>query len=435
MKIFTVLMTLLLLVALIASCASPAAKEAPVDPLSGEKLFADVAKYVSFGIHRTAYPGDIETAKWIAESLEQAGLDVELKTWPVRQFFLKECSLVVDGEEFDSFPGWYPNTEPVTGTLAQYSRKDHSNLKGNIAYAGSEVGMAVQTRLFKIAEAVRDEGAIALVIVGQTQGDSGLISAGNARQKGDGLEYHQSPLPIPTIVVAPNDNAKLAAAAARGATVSINIEGEDKADAKAHNVVGILDRGDKWIVVTTPMSGWFTCGGERGPGIAMFLGMARLFAQQDTEHSLAFISVSGHELWFSGGHYILDEYLPAYNINPENVTIWCHLGACISCRTWERVGNDYIPLDERTTSYLVGTEEVFPLLETAFKDIDNLNIGTGAYGGEMRSIADAGFNAFHFFGINYFFHTAQDTEKETSPELLEPIARAIANILVQLDSK
>lgn len=435
MKFFTILMTMLLLVALIASCASPGAKEVPPDPLSGDQLFADVAKYVSFGIHRTAHPGDIETAKWIAESLEQAGLDVELKTWPLRQFFLKECSLVVGGEEFDSFPGWYPNTEPVTGTLAHYNRKDPSNLKGNIAYAGSEVGFASQsTRLFKIAEAVRDEGAIALVIVGQAQGDSGLIAAGNARQKGDGLEYHQSPLPIPTILVASDDNAKLAAAAARGATVSINIEGEDKADAKAHNVVGVLNRGEKWIVITTPLSGWFTCGGERGPGIAMFLGMARLFAQQDTEHSLAFIAHSGHELNFLGAHYTLDEYLPAYNINPENVTIWCHLGTSISTRTWERVGNDYKPLDQRKTSFLIGPEEVLPLLQTAFKDIDKLNMGTAVYG-EMKTIVNAGYTVFWFFGSNYFLHTAQDTEKETSPELLEPIARAIADFIMHLDSQ
>jgi len=435
MKIFTVLMTSLLLVALIASCASPATKEAPVDPLSGDKLFADVAKYVSFGIHRTAYPGDIETAKWVAESLEQAGLDVDLKTWTLRQFFLKESSLVMEGEEFDSFPGWYPNTEPVTGTLATYDRKDPSNLKGNIAYAGSNFGMAVNTQLNKIVEDVRDAGAIALVIVGHARGDSGLLAAGNARQKGDGLEYHQSPFPIPTIIVAGNDDAKLAAAAANGTTVSINIEGEHEVDAKTHNVVGVLNRGEKWIVITTPLSGWFTCGGERGPGVALFLGLAQWIAQQDTEHSFAFIANSGHELDYLGAHYTLDEYLPAYNINPENVTVWCHLGAGISTRQWEKVGNDIKPLDQRNTSYLVGTGDVLPLLQTAFKDIDELNVGTDAYGGELGGIVNAGYSAFGFFGGNYFFHIKQDTEKETSPELLEPIARAIANVLTQLDSK
>jgi hypothetical protein len=37
MKLFSISMTMLLLVALITSCASPATKEAPVDPLSGDQ--------------------------------------------------------------------------------------------------------------------------------------------------------------------------------------------------------------------------------------------------------------------------------------------------------------------------------------------------------------------------------------------------------------
>ena len=32
------------------------------------------------------------------------------------------------------------------------------------------------------------------------------------------------------------------------------------------------------VVVTTPISGWFGCGGERGPGVALLLGLARRVA-------------------------------------------------------------------------------------------------------------------------------------------------------------
>ena len=62
----------------------------------------------------------------------------------------------------------------------------------------------------------------------------------------------------------------------------------------------------------------------------------------------------------------------------------------------------------------------------------------------MKSLLDEGrigkVKIAHVFdnvsvGGNYFFHTQQDTEKETSPELLEPIARAIASVILQMDSK
>ncbi|MBM3175770.1 MAG: hypothetical protein FJZ93_08645, partial [Chloroflexi bacterium] len=80
---FVFLITIALL-ALSSACTTPGAKQAPTDPLAGDRLYADVVKYVDFGEHRTAYPGDIKTSEWIAESLRQAGFNVELKTWTLK---------------------------------------------------------------------------------------------------------------------------------------------------------------------------------------------------------------------------------------------------------------------------------------------------------------------------------------------------------------
>ncbi|MBM3166345.1 MAG: hypothetical protein FJZ83_03185 [Chloroflexi bacterium] len=426
----------MLLLALLSACTTPGIKQASTDPLAGDRLYADVVKYVDFGEHRTAYPGDIKTSEWIAESLRQSGLNVELKTWTLKQFLLADCKLIVGGEKFDCFPGWYPNTTPVTGKLVPYDYEDTSNLKGNIAYAGSAYGILPYNRLDELVDAVSDAGAIGLVSVSRNHNDSGLLAAANAKRKGQGLDYYQAPLPITTVFVADDDDAKLAAAALAGATTSISINGEHRAEAKAHNVMATLKRGDRWIVVTTPSSGWFTCGGERGPGIALFLGLARWAAHQNTNHSYIFIANSGHELDNMGAHFTLDAYLPSYNITKENVTAWIHLGAGIACRSWQKAGKEFIPLDQpNERAFLRGTEELLPVFEPAFQHIPGLKIGAGGYAGELKEIANAGYNAFGFFGSNYFFHTLQDTEKETGPELLEPVARALTKALAELDSK
>ena len=73
-------------------------------PLSGQVLFADVSTYDSFGVHRTATPGDQATSRWIAQELEGAGYEVKLDRWRLRQFMLDDARLTVGGEAIDCLP-------------------------------------------------------------------------------------------------------------------------------------------------------------------------------------------------------------------------------------------------------------------------------------------------------------------------------------------
>ena len=106
----------------------------------------------------------------------------------------------------------------------------------------------------------------------------------------------------------------------------MSVRGRDDAEAKSSNVVAKLVRGDKWIVVTTPLSGWFTCAGERGPGVALFLGLARWAAERSGDHSLMFLGNTGHELDQVGAHHTLESNAPSTG----DVSMWIHLGASCS---------------------------------------------------------------------------------------------------------
>jgi len=407
--------------------------------LNGQSLYKDVTTYADIKVHRTGTEGDHLTSRWIEKSLKDTGFKTQLKPWRLKQFFLTKCTLTIGNEKVDTFPTWYPKDTgrtPLAGKLALYNEADVSNLKGRIALAGGDFSVSANVGANVEAEVAKKAGAIGLVVVSRGS-NSGLLAAANARRKDqEGYKvpkYFQAPLPLPTVIIAEKDNERLSPVLAKNPKAEIIIQGSHKTNTQAFNVLGVLQRGDKWIVVTTPSSGWFSCGGERGPGVALFLGLAKWAAKNDTKHSYIFIANSGHELDNMGAHFTLDEYLPEHGIHTKNVTAWLHLGASIANRQWKKADKEFIPLDKPGTIFLQGTRELLPHLQGAFKGFDGYRIGSGFYAGELKVIIEAGFNAFGFFGANYFFHQQEDTECSTEPELLEPVALSLVEILEALD--
>ncbi|MBI4767140.1 MAG: hypothetical protein HY787_21550 [Deltaproteobacteria bacterium] len=104
-------------------------------------------KYSEFGDHQTGHQGDIATSRWIAEELKKAGLKAELKPWKLNQFFLKTCELKVGAHRIESFPGWFPNMNPVNGRLALFDPSNTGNLKDRLVFAGLRYGAVSNTGL------------------------------------------------------------------------------------------------------------------------------------------------------------------------------------------------------------------------------------------------------------------------------------------------
>lgn len=412
------------------------------DPLSGTSLYADVVKYASYDNHRTASTEEIATSKWLEASLKEAGLETDVKAWTLNQFDLTSSTLIVNGQTIKSFPGWYPNTTSVTGPVAKYNAVNTTNLPGKIAYVGIPDGLGkADAGIVSIVENATAAGAIGLVVViGAGPSDTGLITAFNAKLSkiAGAPKYNQEPLPIPVVVIGSDDDLKLQVASMAGSTATIRIVGENKVGTTAYNVFGFLRKGtnNKWVVISTPYSGWFKAGGERGPGVALWLGLARWIAKQNQPYNYLFIANSGHELNQMGGEKTMDEMLPGFGINKDNVVSWLGLGAAIGTRSWTRQGSDYLPSNTPNTFYLASIPELAPSVQAAYKDIKGLITGSGegTYFGELKDIVARGYKAAGFFGTNYFFHTIMDTEKETSPELLDPIGKATKNYLESINS-
>ena len=267
-------------------------------------------------------------------------------------------------------------------------------------------------------------GAVGLVVM--IPGASGQPLAQNAP-----APHNQEPHAIPALIVGRQSAPMLRNAARDRAPVKLAIRGRDVPEAESSNVVARLERGEKWIVVTTPLSGWFRCAGERGPGVALFLGLARWAAERDGEHSLLFLGNTGHELDQVGAHQTLERNAPP----PEDVSLWIHLGASITAREYEKKDGQFHPLEKvHADGNLVGTKALGPLLDKAFANLDGFHPRTdGPVRGELRQFMDAGYTAYGFFGSFLYFHTRLDTGAVTSPELLEPVGAAIVQTLEAVD--
>lgn len=95
------------------------------DFLGGERLYADVARYASFGSHRFGSPGDSATADWVAGELQAAGFAVEFQ--PVvlgRQYFVDRASAEVDGTTIEATPFWWPPEDKASFRLTAPLARD-----------------------------------------------------------------------------------------------------------------------------------------------------------------------------------------------------------------------------------------------------------------------------------------------------------------------
>jgi len=397
-------------------------------PLDGEVIFGDVVTYTGFGTHRTASEGDLQTSSWLAEELGSAGFEVELQGWNLDQFVLEDCTVEVGDLEIECFPFWLPMSSAKGGVTAEVVRVSpeigQEKLEGRVAMMDAA---AVGAGHFKlgVSEAILDSGAVGVVYV--VASDTGEVVAQNAPPP-----FDTRPLPIPAVIVGQKDEASLLSAADNRDDIRLRIDGWLVEDAEAFNVVGRLERGPWWIVVSTPTSGWFECGGERGPGVAMWLALARWASRHHSDTSFLFVATSGHELEYMGAHAFADSRVAP---PPDRVVTWLHLGASIGTRLWERSADGWKPLLDRNPGNLVGSPEIVPILEAAFSEVPGLIPRDGESKGELRVVLENGYRAFGFYGGHPWFHTPRDAADSTEPAFLEPIARACAKALVAVEQE
>jgi hypothetical protein len=391
------------------------------DFLAGTNLYADVARYASFGSHRFGSPGDRATTDWIAGELQAAGFTVELQ--PVvlgRQYFVDRATAEVEGTTVEATPFWWPPDDKssfrLTASVTREGDAADKILMLDLPYdRGAYLGPVHRAA---IAQAAARGPAAILLTIGNPGDDRFAYN----------VTQDDRPWPVPVIIVAGTARDTFEHAIASGAPVTLDVAGHYEQNVAGRNVVARIGAGKgPSIVVSTPMTGWYSCVCERGPGIANFLALARTIATEKWPGDFVFVATAGHEI----GHGGMEVFLKRGAPSPQDTLAWVHFGASNACFAWTK-GPDGFATERQVDDalrYLVLSPSAVPLVGETFATIKATHLVAEKQAvGELRDVQAAGYrNFFGMAGLHRFFHTPADDLRTTGPEILEPVARAFAD--------
>jgi hypothetical protein len=263
-----------------------------------------------------------------------------------------------------------------------------------------------------IIQAAATAGALGIVIV--TTGPSGEAILLNAPE--------DRAMPIPVAVMAPKDSKPFQEAAAAGAEATFTLDG-DATERNSTNVIGRLQRGNRWLVISTPRSGWFDCVGERGTGTAVFLELAQWVIERFPQHSIHLVNAGAHEYYFSGSHRVMNLAPP-----PQDTDLWTHIGATVAARDAEESPAGLRLLDTADPQRSVmATTNLNAAVAEGFRGIRELErpqpVRSDA--GELSVFTDRGYSrCFAVLGLHRWLHTVKDTLDCVDARLVTPVLDA-----------
>ncbi len=357
-------------------------------------LYQLVEEYANLGIHRTGTSVDRATVDWLASHLRARGAKVLRQDYSF-DFFDAKTTVHLDGHEIPSMPLYYEaigdiKTDNVA--VAEFGNGDH--------------GSGLDDSLEAMIDSAMSDGYDSLVIA--THGETGNIVAINCEPK---LRTR-----IPVVLVPGRYANALKTGAATVQYTAIIKPGIST------NIIGHwgLSLTEPPFVITTPMTGWFTCAGERGTGIAVALHIAERLTQHMPHVPLKVIAPSGHELGFYGAYRIAE----SVNSPPTAVL---HLGSCIAAYDAELRG---IAHADPTTFDAI--KKALAPLHIGPENPDN-HLDPDCWVGESRCWARFGMPMLSIAGMSPTFHTPDDiTETATTPALLKSFADCIGDAALAL---
>jgi hypothetical protein len=272
-----------------------------------------VREYDAQGIHRTATDVDEASAHWLANQLQAAGVEAKLEAFPIHRVDLDETFLDIDGRRIGGVPlfdAGFTESAGISGRLGAVG----SNAEIGLFEASPQDGT---DRPGPLRQAL-DGSHKAVVLV--TRGGRPGLSLINASR-------FLAPSGVPALQVSSVEADWLRERAAAGGPARL-VASSTRRPAQAFNVLGTIRGSDPAaapLVVMTPRSGWWTCAGERGGGIAAWLETARSVVSAKPVRDVHFLASSGHEL----GQIGLDAHLENRAALAGQAKLWLHYGANI----------------------------------------------------------------------------------------------------------
>lgn len=407
--------------------ASAAAAASQDDAMFGaEALFADVRAYTEAGNKQSAGAGDRWTANWIARRLDADGFAVERQPFDVPWFAASTCGLWLDGREIPLVPQALVVQAPPDGLSAPLRLAETAGrLDGAIALVrlphrrwSSLLEHAVRIPL---ADAVaRGAAAVILVTTGPTGEALWLNAPADKPLAGD----------RPVVLLAPKQAAPVIEAARDGREARLSLRGRG-GKRIADNIIGRrVVPGRRWLVVSTPRSGWTDCAGERGPGVAIWLALAAWMPRAFPRHSLLFVCNSGHEYENLGAGHLVEAFAPP----PGETDFWLHLGANAATRDWQEIPGRLLPLPSADPNrFLMTSPDIVDRARQIFKGQPGIEMAypsSEGTAGELTEVIKAGYSRHAgIFGAHRHHHAATDDLSTVAADPLAATARGFRDLL------
>lgn len=345
-------------------------------------LYEIVQQYSGLGHHRTASDVDHATVSWLESQLKTAGAET------VRHSF-----------SFDKFTCEVSGTGAARGLdldALYYSAAGAFQvadaLVSQLSFDASHSDRHLQAAL----EEAKQEAA--------DRGKDGIIFA-TGPEASELCQINRAPLQpgkMPVCLAAGNALEALCAAPSGFSFIA------DVKTATSDNLIAKFGEGLP-LVITTPISGWFTCAGERGTGIAIALTVAEELFKQTP---VLLIMTSGHELGYLGAARFLETF-------DEPVRSVLHIGSCVADLGAHGPDGKLVSVTNLTGRRFEAASASLAVEQiqlTAAKEPANPQW----WFGESELWAPKEFPMISIAGTSPNFHTQADTATNaTTPELLE----------------
>lgn len=297
-------------------------------PAAVTRRIADAIRaYETQGFHRTATAVDNASGEWLADQVTQAGLSATLESFPVDRVDPITCTVTIANRRIDGLPlfdGRFTTAEGIRGTLG-------------VLGSGAEIGLG--------ETAVNASSTGALGDARRSPRHQAIVTITRGRRPGlcpSNADFFLKPFGPPVLQVSSTESAWLADQARQGAAVHV-VAHAGRTAATATNVIAEIAGINPALgplVVMTPRSGWYSCGSERGGGIACWLEIMRELKTANLRRTVLFVASSGHEL----GHLGIDSYIERRAGIVTRAIAWLHLGANIGAAT--DLGNNLLQASE-----------------------------------------------------------------------------------------
>lgn len=406
-----------------AVAAAPSISTAAGPSRVGEaEVQAILERYQGFGDKASGGPGDTACGAWLEDELTYLGYACQRQAFEVPAYEGEAPTLSVGGSTASLIPQAIVRPTPAGGLAGRLYTPGRG--EGDIALivlpharwstAKGEVERRVQ--------AATKAGAKAAILV--TTGPTGEALALNA--PADGALFD-----IPVAVLAPRAAQPFVEGAATGAVARFDMPGRS-IRRQAFNVSATLKRGaGRWLVISTPRSGWFGCAGERGSGLAAWRLLVAWAATAKLPANVAIVATSGHEYEYAGGEHYIAHLAP----KPAETALWVHLGANVAARDWHERGQFLSPLPSADPQrYLLASPPLVDACKAAFAGQPGLEqtypVDPKQAAGELASIVRAGYDpAMGIFGAHRFHHARGDDLRCVSAALIPPVVEAFKAVI------